>query len=83
MVINSAVGLYSLKGGGPKPAVCWNVFVALAGTLIPMVWLRFIEVGLATWPYIIIFIWFCIFAFELTAFTASATHFALKDVAKD
>lgn len=80
MVINSAVGLYSLKGGGPKPAVCWNVFVALAGTLIPMVWLRFIEVGLATWPYVIIFIWLSIFAMELTAVTSSITWWLLKDL---
>ena len=29
------------------------------------------------WPYTIVFIWFAIFAFELTAFVASMTHFAL------
>ena len=80
MIINSAVGLSSLRGGGPKLAVGWNVFVAFAGTLLPIVWLRFIEDGLATWPYVIVFIWIAIFAMELTAVTCSVTWYALKDL---
>ena len=27
----------------------WNTFVACAGTLIPIVWLRFIKEGMACW----------------------------------
>jgi uncharacterized membrane protein len=56
----------------------WNVFVAFIGTLVPMVWLRFISVGLASWPYEVVFIWFVIFFMELTAVTASVTHFAIE-----
>jgi uncharacterized integral membrane protein len=42
------------------------------------VWPRFLEEGLAEWPYIVVFIWFAIFAMELIAFTSSMTYFALK-----
>ena len=80
MIINTSIGLYSLRGGGPLPSLCWNAFVAFAGSLIPMVWLRFIEEGLSTWPYVIIFIWLSIFAMELTAVTSSITWWALKDL---
>ena len=83
LLLNLTAGLVALRGGSMKFPFCWNSFVACAGSFLPVVWPRFLAEGLATWPYIIIFIWFCIFAFELTAFTASATHFALKDVAKD
>ena len=78
MILNTAVGLYSLRGGGPKPALCWNVFVAFAGTLIPLVWLRFVEEGLATWPYVVVFIWLAIFAMELIAVTFSVTWWTLN-----
>ena len=80
MILNTAVGLHSLRGGGPTPALCWNVFVAFAGTLIPLVWLRFVEEGLATWPYVIVFIWLAIFAMELTAVSCSVTWWMLKDL---
>eukprot|EP00984_Skeletonema_dohrnii_P003958 scaffold1355_cov106-Skeletonema_dohrnii-CCMP3373.AAC.2 len=58
--------------------LCWNTFVACAGTFIPIVWLRFIKEGLACWPYEVIFIWFWIFAMELTAVSCSVTHFAIE-----
>ena len=80
MVVNTLVGLSTLSGGGPKLALYWNTFVIFAGTLIPMVWLRFLEVGLATWPYVVIFIWLGIFACELSAFATSATWWALSDL---
>ena len=80
MVINSLVGLYSLNGGGPKVSAFWNTFVVFAGTLIPLVWLRFIETGLTQWPYIVVFIWFAIFAMELTSATCSITWYFLKGV---
>lgn len=78
MTINTAVGIHSLKGGRPTAALCWNGFVALAGTFIPMVWLRFFETGLASWPYVIVLLWFGIFFMELTAVTCSATWYALE-----
>lgn len=56
----------------------WNSFVAISGSLLPVVWHRFIEEGLETWPCVIIFLWFAIFAMELTAFASSVLHFALR-----
>ena len=78
MVINFSVGILALTAGWLRLSVGWNSFVALAGTAIPIVWPRFLDEGLTTWPLIIVFIWFAIFAFELTAFTSSATWLALK-----
>lgn len=66
-----------------KFPLIWNSFVIVAGVLIPIVWLRFVEEGLTSWPYTIIFIWFLIFALELTAFTGSVTHYALVSAANE
>lgn len=79
VVVNALVGLKSLKGGGIKLALGWNSFVAVGGCLIPIVWPKFIDVGLATWPYQAIFLWLGIYAFESTAFFFSVAAFALKD----
>lgn len=77
MLINATIGLLSINGGGVRVPLGWNCFVAVVGSLIPMVWPRFLSVGLAAWPPIAIFIWLCIFAFELTACCASVTWYAL------
>jgi len=77
LVVNALIGLKSLKGGGIQLSFCWNTFVAFAGSLIPIVWPKFIDVGMATWPYLAIFIWLLIYAFESTAFFFSAVAFAL------
>ena len=77
MAINAAVGSGALRGAGPKFSLGWNSFVATAGPLLPVVWPLFLSKGLATWPYIAIFLWFGIFACELTGFAASATWFLL------
>ena len=85
--IEGPVGLAILNFGAAISALfynkmtfplCWNAFVACAGTFIPIVWLRFIKEGLACWPYEVIFIWFWIFAMELTAVSCSVTHFAIE-----
>lgn len=55
----------------------WNTFVAIVGTLIPLVWLRFVSVGMAAWPYEVVFMWFVIFYMELCAVTSSVTYFLL------
>jgi hypothetical protein len=60
-------------------AVAWNSFVAVMGSLIPLVWPKFIDVGLATWPPLAIFLWLGIWAFESTAFFFAWTAYALKD----
>jgi hypothetical protein len=78
-LLNFAAGMFALRDGNMAFPLGWNSFVAVAGTLLPIVWPRFIYEGLETWPYIVIFIWFVVFAMELlTAFTSSVVHFALK-----
>ena len=77
VVINFLAGMSALKGYGMTFPVGWNSFVAVAGTFLPIVWPRFLEEGLASWPYTIVFIWFAIFFFELTAVTCSVAHFAV------
>jgi len=79
LVINGLVGRSTLKGGGLTIAVAWNSFVAVMGSLIPLVWPKFIDVGLATWPPLAIFLWLGIWAFESTAFFFAWTAYALKD----
>ena len=79
-VINGLVGLKTLQGGGIKLAFGWNSFVAVAGSLVPIVWPKFIDVGLTTWPLLAVFLWLGIYAFESTAFFFSAVAFSLKDV---
>jgi len=74
-VLNIAAGYCAIQGYGMGFPTVWNSFVAVTGTMMPIVWLRFFEVGLSSWPYPVVFIWFAIFAMELTAFTASVTHF--------
>jgi hypothetical protein len=78
MLLNLAAGVCALRGWSMSFPLGWNSFVAVTGTLIPIVWPRFISEGLQTWPCIIVFIWLAIFAMELTAVTSSVVHFALK-----
>ena len=59
LLLNLTAGLVALRGGSMKFPFGWNSFVACAGSFLPVVWPRFLAEGLATWPYIIIFIWFC------------------------
>eukprot|EP00992_Anisonema_acinus_P005307 TRINITY_DN17876_c0_g1_i1.p2 TRINITY_DN17876_c0_g1~~TRINITY_DN17876_c0_g1_i1.p2 ORF type:complete len:186 (+),score=45.63 TRINITY_DN17876_c0_g1_i1:43-600(+) len=80
-VINGLVGLNSLKGaGGITLALGWNSFVAVLGSVVPIVWPKFINVGMSTWPYLAIFLWLGIFAFESTAFFFTAVAFALRNI---
>ena len=81
-VLNGAAGLCALRGYTMMFPLVWNCFVAAAGTLLPIVWPRFLSEGLSDWPYTVIFIWFVIFFMELTAFTASVTHRAVSTKAK-
>ena len=74
ILLNFIAGMLSLRGNGvPRFSIGWNSFVAVLGTLMPIVWPRFLAEGFATWPHIIIFIWFGIYAMELTAVTTSIT----------
>ena len=79
VLVNAIVGRATLKGGGIQLGLAWNSFAAVMGTVIPMVWPKFIDFGLANWPYPVIFLWLCIFACESTALFFSAVAFALKD----
>ena len=79
--VNLLAGICATRNIGMKFPAGWNCFVAVAGTLMPVVWLRFLEGGLATWPYPIVFVWFCIFFFELTAVSCSLGHLAIVGVA--
>jgi hypothetical protein len=76
-LLNGIIGLISLYKWSFKIPLIWNAFIIFSGTLLPIVWARFLEEGLTTWPYIIIFIWFMIFAMELTAFTSSLTYYLM------
>ena len=38
-------------------ALSWNSFVAVTGSLLPLVWPKFIDVGMSEWPYLAIFLW--------------------------
>lgn len=80
LVFNQAIGLVTLNGGGPRVPTAWNCFVMVTGCLIPAAWPRFINEGLASWPYLAVFLWLDVFACQAVAFFASATWFALKDV---
>lgn len=79
MVVNGLVGRATLKGGALKLSLGWNSFIALAGSLMPIVWPKFIDVGMTEWPYLAIFLWLFIYSFEATAFFTSAVAFSLKD----
>jgi hypothetical protein len=76
-LLNGIIGLISLYKWSFKIPLIWNTFIIFSGTLLPIVWARFLEEGLTTWPYIILFIWFMIFAMELTAFTSSLTYYLM------
>jgi magnesium-transporting ATPase (P-type) len=73
-VVNLAVGMCSLHNKFLSVSLVWNSLIAIAGIALPFVWLRFVEEGLATWPYIVVFLWWIIFAMEVSAFAASWTH---------
>ena len=77
-IFNFLAGMSALMNYGMKFPVGWNSFVIVAGTFMPVVWPRFLEEGLTAWPYTIIFIWFAIFAFELTAVTCSVAYFTVN-----
>eukprot|EP00584_Thalassiosira_punctigera_P005452 CAMPEP_0172543988 /NCGR_PEP_ID=MMETSP1067-20121228/14249_1 /TAXON_ID=265564 ORGANISM="Thalassiosira punctigera, Strain Tpunct2005C2" /NCGR_SAMPLE_ID=MMETSP1067 /ASSEMBLY_ACC=CAM_ASM_000444 /LENGTH=193 /DNA_ID=CAMNT_0013330483 /DNA_START=26 /DNA_END=607 /DNA_ORIENTATION=- len=77
-LFNLAAGLSATRNFTMKFPLGWNTFVALAGTLVPVVWLRFLEGGMANWPYPIVFVWFCIFFFELTAVCCSVGHVLIE-----
>jgi len=80
LVLNLAIGLVTLHGGGPRVPTAWNAFAFVTGIFIPAVWPRFLSEGLATWPYLAVFLWLAIFACESMAFFASVTWFALRNV---
>lgn len=66
MGIHMALGLRTLctESAGPAFPFGWNLFVAISGSLVPIVWPEFMDVGLSRWPYLIVVLWFGIFAFE-------------------
>eukprot|EP00751_Fragilariopsis_kerguelensis_P021711 CAMPEP_0170885230 /NCGR_PEP_ID=MMETSP0734-20130129/35693_1 /TAXON_ID=186038 /ORGANISM="Fragilariopsis kerguelensis, Strain L26-C5" /LENGTH=193 /DNA_ID=CAMNT_0011270477 /DNA_START=51 /DNA_END=632 /DNA_ORIENTATION=- len=82
-VLNFAAGMCSMHGKAMGFPLVWNSFVIVAGSLLPIVWLRFLEEGLATWPYFIVFVWFVIFAMELTAFVTSWTYRGIRGSSED
>lgn len=73
-ILNFAAGMCSLHQVYLSFPLVWNSFVIIAGTAIPIVWLRFLEEGLSTWPYFIILVWFSIFSAELSAFSTALTY---------
>lgn len=77
-IINFAAGMCSLHKKHISFPLVWNTFVIVAGTAIPLVWLRFLEEGLSNWPYFIIFVWFMIFSMELSAFSTAWTYNLIK-----
>ena len=80
-VINGLVGLKTLMGtGGINLSLGWNSFVAVTGSLLPVVWPKFIDVGMITWPPLAVFCWLGIYAFESTAFFFSVVAFTLRNV---
>ena len=81
LLINLLIGLASIQSSKKWPmkvALGWNSFAAVLGIFLPVVWPRFLEEGLTTWPYIVIFIWFMIFTMELTALITSATYYLME-----
>jgi len=77
-ILNFAAGMCSINRKQLYFPLVWNSFVIVAGTLIPLVWLRFVEEGLSSWPYFIIFVWFGIFAMELSAFSTCWTYYFIQ-----
>jgi hypothetical protein len=43
LLVNGLVGARTLRGAGPNLAFAWNTFVAITGSLVPMVWLSFLD----------------------------------------
>ena len=83
MLLNLVVGARSLRGAGPTAAFAWNLFIAVSGSLLPVVWLAFLDEGLARWPYPLVFLWLGIYAFESMGFFCSCAWFALRDAKAD
>jgi magnesium-transporting ATPase (P-type) len=77
-ILNFAAGMCSIHQKHLTFPLVWNSFVIIAGTMLPLVWLRFVEEGLSTWPYFIIFVWWAIFSMELSAFATSWTYYSIK-----
>lgn len=82
-MINGLVGVYTIRtlsslSGASSIPLCWNGFVALAGCLVPIVWHKFFDVGMRSWPYPVIFIWLLIYAFESVAFFFGAAGYTLS-----
>lgn len=75
---SAALGVSLLHNRFIDVSLVWNLFIACAEILVPFVWLRFVEEGLTTWPYTVIFLWWIIFATEVTAFGASWTHYLMR-----
>ena len=73
-ILNFAAGMCSLHKKHLSFPLFWNSFVIVAGTCIPLVWLRFLEEGLSNWPYVIIFVWFAIFSAELSGIATAWTY---------
>lgn len=83
MIINTTVGILAMYQSSVKLSLFWNVFVAITGTFVPIVWPRFLSIGLSSWPYEVIFIWWFIFAMELAAVASSVTWYLLKKAKAD
>ena len=51
--ISLALGLNTFGYFKPcaKVAVCYNTFIAVFGSLMPVVWFKFITEGITSWPY--------------------------------
>ena len=86
MVINVIIGIRSIRTSSDRSSsrtvakipFVYNLFIAITGSLLPLVWYKFITIGLSTWPYIIIFLWFAIYGFELLSLLSSTTWYLLE-----
>ena len=75
--VNFVVGLVAVFADFNALSLLWNLFVVAAGCLVPLVWPRFLEEGLDSWPYPAILIWFCIFFMESAAAACALTWWAI------
>ena len=82
LVINGLLGIRTIRGHSLHIPAGWNSFVLIAGSLLPVVWQKFLISGLASWPYEILFIWICIWAFESLACFSSVALFILPNAKK-
>lgn len=76
MVVNACVGLSAAVRDTVKVSLGWNGFVAVLGSFLPVVWLRFLN-EMESWPPVVNFVWFVIFWMELSALTGSALWYSL------